>query len=249
MWERKAQTPDTERRAELLIDVQRMSKIYNEGRENEVRALDDISLQVSWGEFLCILGQSGSGKSTLMNILGCLDIPTYGSYHLNGQPVSDMKPSVLSGIRNREIGFIFQGFNLIANLTALENVELPLIYRGIDRKTRRKLAVESLKKVGLEKRMDHKPNEMSGGQQQRVAIARAIAARPPVILADEPTGNLDSASSREIMEILKGMHRSGETLILITHDNGIAAQARRVVRIMDGKIESDTINEEFVEEA
>ena len=249
MWERKAQTPDTERRAELLIDVQRMSKIYNEGRENEVRALDDISLQVSWGEFLCILGQSGSGKSTLMNILGCLDIPTYGSYHLNGQPVSDMKPSVLSGIRNREIGFIFQGFNLIANLTALENVELPLIYRGIDRKTRRKLAVESLKKVGLERRMDHKPNEMSGGQQQRVAIARAIAARPPVILADEPTGNLDSASSREIMEILKGMHRSGETLILITHDNGIAAQARRVVRIMDGKIESDTINEEFVEEA
>ena len=238
-----------EERSELLIDVQQMSKIYNEGRENEVRALDNISLSVRWGEFLCILGQSGSGKSTLMNILGCLDIPTYGSYHLNGQLVSDMKPSVLSGIRNREIGFIFQGFNLIANLTALENVELPLIYRGIDRKTRRKLAVESLKKVGLEKRMDHKPNEMSGGQQQRVAIARAIAARPPVILADEPTGNLDSASSREIMEILKGMHRSGETLILITHDNGIAAQARRVVRIMDGKIESDTINEEFVEEA
>ena len=141
MWERKAQTPDTERRAELLIDVQRMSKIYNEGRENEVRALDDISLQVSWGEFLCILGQSGSGKSTLMNILGCLDIPTYGSYHLNGQPVSDMKPSVLSGIRNREIGFIFQGFNLIPALTALENVELPLIYRGMPREERRRLDI------------------------------------------------------------------------------------------------------------
>ena len=152
MWERKAQTPDTERRAELLIDVQRMSKIYNEGRENEVRALDDISLQVQWGEFLCILGQSGSGKSTLMNILGCLDIPTYGSYHLNGQLVSDMKPSVLSGIRNREIGFIFQGFNLIPALTALENVELPLIYRGMPREERRRLAQEALVSVGLEKR-------------------------------------------------------------------------------------------------
>ena len=151
MWERNAQTPDTERRAELLIDVQRMSKIYNEGRENEVRALDDISLQVQWGEFLCILGQSGSGKSTLMNILGCLDIPTYGSYHLNGQPVSDMKPSVLSGIRNREIGFIFQGFNLIPALTALENVELPLIYRGMPREERRRLAQEALVSVGLEK--------------------------------------------------------------------------------------------------
>ena len=151
-----------------------------------------------------------------MNMLGCLDVPTSGKYYLNGTDVSTMKDNDLSVVRNKEIGFIFQGFNLIANLTALENVELPLIYRGIDRKTRRKLAVESLKKVGLEKRMDHKPNEMS---------------------------------SREIMEILKGMHRSGETLILITHDNGIAAQARRVVRIMDGKIESDTINEEFVEEA
>ena len=160
-----------------------------------------------------------------------------------------MKDNDLSVVRNKEIGFIFQGFNLIENLTAIENVELPLIYRGIDRRTRRKLAVESLTKVGLEKRMDHKPGEMSGGQQQRVAIARAIAAKPPVILADEPTGNLDSASSREIMEILKSMHRSGETLILITHDNGIAAQAKRVVRIMDGKIESDMINEEFVEEA
>ena len=186
MWERKAQTPDTERRAELLIDVQRMSKIYNEGRENEVRALDDISLQGSWGEFLCILGQSGSGKSTLMNILGCLDIPTYGSYHLNGQPVSDMKPSVLSGIRNREIGFIFQGFNLIPALTALENVELPLIYRGMPREERRRLAQEALVSVGLEKRMDHRPGEMSGGQQQRVAIARAVAAKPPIIMADEP---------------------------------------------------------------
>ena len=231
-----------------LVEIQDISKIYNPG-ENEVRALDHISLTIQKGEFVAIIGQSGSGKSTLMNMIGCLDVPTEGTYILNGQNVSKLSDNELSDIRNQEIGFIFQGFNLIANLTALENVELPLIYRGIDRKTRKKLAVESLKKVGLEKRMDHKPNEMSGGQQQRVAIARAIAAKPPVILADEPTGNLDSASSREIMEILKGMHRSGETLILITHDNGIAAQARRVVRIMDGKIESDTINEEFVEEA
>ena len=231
-----------------LVEIQDISKIYNPG-ENEVRALDHISLTIQKGEFVAIIGQSGSGKSTLMNMIGCLDVPTEGTYILNGQNVSKLSDNELSDIRNQEIGFIFQGFNLIANLTAIENVELPLIYRGIDRKTRRKLAVESLKKVGLEKRMDHKPNEMSGGQQQRVAIARAIAAKPPVILADEPTGNLDSASSREIMEILKGMHRSGETLILITHDNGIAAQAKRVVRIMDGKIESDMINEEFVEEA
>ena len=228
-----------EERSELLIDVQQMSKIYNEGRENEVRALDNISLSVRWGEFLCILGQSGSGKSTLMNILGCLDIPTYGTYYLDGQPVSDMKPSVLAGIRNREIGFIFQGFNLIPALTAIENVELPLIYRGVGKKERRELAEAALEKVGLGQRMSHKPSEMSGGQQQRVAIARAIAQAPPVILADEPTGNLDSGSTKEIMSILKQLHREGRTVILITHDNDIAAQARRVIRIKDGKIEAD----------
>ena len=233
---------------DTLIKVEDLCKIYNPG-ENEVRALDHVSLEIKKGELVAIIGQSGSGKSTFMNMLGCLDVPTSGRYYLNGTDVSEMTDNELSEVRNREIGFIFQGFNLIANLNAIENVELPLIYRGVDKKTRHQLAVDSLKLVGLEKRMDHKPSEMSGGQQQRVAIARAIAAQPPVILADEPTGNLDSASSREIMEILKGMHRSGETLILITHDNGIAAQARRVVRIMDGKIESDTINEEFVEEA
>ena len=210
--------------------------------------MDHVNLEIEKGEFVAIIGQSGSGKSTFMNMLGCLDVPTSGRYFLNGTDVSTMKDNQLSVVRNREIGFIFQGFNLIANLNAVENVELPLIYRGIDRKTRHKLAVESLKLVGLEKRMHHKPNEMSGGQQQRVAIARAIAAEPPVILADEPTGNLDSASSKEILEILKKMHRSGKTVILITHDNGIAAQARRVVRIMDGKIESDTINESFEQE-
>ena len=223
----------------LLIDVRRMSKIYNEGKENEVRALDDISLQVKWVEFLCILGQSGSGKSTLMNILGCLDIPTYGTYFLDGLPVSDMKPSVLAGIRNREIGFIFQGFNLIPALTALENVELPLIYRGLGVGERRKLAVEALEQVGLEKRMDHRPGEMSGGQQQRVAIARAVAAKPPIIMADEPTGNLDSKSGAEIMRQLMSLNQTGTSVILITHDNKLAEAAARIITIQDGRIISD----------
>ena len=174
---------------EPLIRVKNMYKIYNPG-ENEVRALDDVSLEINQGEFIAIVGHSGSGKSTFMNMLGCLDVPTSGKYYLNGTDVSEMSDNELSEVRNREIGFIFQGFNLIANLNAIENVELPLIYRGIDRKTRHQLAIDSLKMVGLEKRMDHKPSEMSGGQQQRVAIARAIAAQPPVILADEPTGGV-----------------------------------------------------------
>ena len=227
----------------LLIDVRQMSKIYNEGRENEVRALDNISLTVEWGEFLCILGQSGSGKSTLMNILGCLDIPTYGTYYLDGQAVSEMKPSVLSGIRNREIGFIFQGFNLIPALTALENVELPLIYRGLGREERRRLAVDALTAVGLENRMDHRPGEMSGGQQQRVAIARAVAAKPPIIMADEPTGNLDSASGLDIMKQLTALNEQGTSIILITHDNHLAQMARRIVTIQDGHIISDAPTE------
>lgn len=230
-----------------LIEIWDMCKVYNPG-ENEVRALDHIHLRIDEGEFVAIIGQSGSGKSTLMNMLGCLDVPTYGRYLLHGYDVSHLRDNDLSEIRNREIGFIFQGFNLIANLDAMENVELPLIYRGIGRQERRNLAVEALKMVGLENRMDHKPTEMSGGQQQRVAIARAIAAKPPVILADEPTGNLDSASSREILQILKNLHREGRTVILITHDNGIAAQAKRIIRILDGKIESDMMNEEFKEE-
>lgn len=236
----------TENTAANLIELTDICKIYNPG-ENEVRALDHITLQVDEGEFVAIIGQSGSGKSTLMNMLGCLDVPTQGSYLLHGQDVSNLKDNQLSEIRNREIGFIFQGFNLIANLNALENVELPLIYRGINRQKRRELAKEALAMVGLEHRMDHKPSEMSGGQQQRVAIARAIAAKPPVILADEPTGNLDSASSKEILQILKDLHSDGRTIILITHDDGIAAQARRIIRIMDGKIESDRINENYTE--
>lgn len=222
-----------------LVDVQDICKVYNPG-ENEVWALDHISVQIQEKEFVAIIGQSGSGKSTLMNMLGCLDVPTSGTYMLHGQDVSHMSDDELSDIRNKEIGFIFQGFNLIQNLTALENVELPLIYRGVSKKERIALAENALKKVGLENRMDHKPSEMSGGQQQRVAIARAIAQAPPIILADEPTGNLDSGSSREIMQILKELHEEGRTVILITHDNGIAAQAKRIIKIMDGKIESDT---------
>ena len=248
-----------------LVDVQDICKVYNPG-ENEVRALDHVSVQIQEKEFVAIIGQSGSGKSTLMNMLGCLDVPTSGTYMLHGKDVSNMTDDELSDIRNQEIGFIFQGFNLIQNLTALENVELPLIYRGVSKKERMELSKEALKKVGLENRMDHKPSEMSGGQQQRVAIARAIAQAPPIILADEPTGNLDSGSSKEIMGILKELHeegrptgaldyqtgkailqllqntgkKNGMTVIIITHDNEIAAQAKRVIKIMDGRIESDT---------
>lgn len=227
---------------ETLVEVQDMCKIYNPG-ENEVRALDHVSLKIQKGEFVAIIGHSGSGKSTLMNMLGCLDVPTSGRYYLNGKDVSNMTDDELSDIRNIEIGFIFQGFNLIPNLTAQENVELPLIYRGVPRKERSALATESLEIVGLSHRMDHTPSEMSGGQQQRVAIARAIAAKPPVILADEPTGNLDSRSTQEIMNVLKELHRSGRTVILITHDDEIAAQVKRVIRIKDGRIEADFMNE------
>lgn len=237
--DRMQQTETLASSERLLIDVLQVSKIYNEGMENEVRALDDISLSVPWGEFLCILGQSGSGKSTLMNLLGCLDIPTYGSYFLNGQEVSEMKPTVLSGIRNREIGFIFQGFNLIPALTALENVELPLIYRGMGREERRTLALDALESVGLEKRVSHRPGEMSGGQQQRVAIARAIAAKPPIIMADEPTGNLDSAAGRDIMRQLTELNEQGTSVILITHDTQLAQMAKRIVTLQDGHIVSD----------
>lgn len=222
-----------------LVEIKDICKVYNPG-ENEVRALDHVSVSIDEGEFVAIIGQSGSGKSTLMNMLGCLDIPTSGLYRLHGQNVSELSDDELSDIRNREIGFIFQGFNLIPNLTALENVELPLIYRGVGRGERMRLSKIALEKVGLGHRMDHKPAEMSGGQQQRVAIARAIAQAPPVILADEPTGNLDSHSTQEILGILQELHGEGRTVILITHDNEIAAQAKRVIKIKDGRIESDS---------
>ena len=216
---------------EELIEIRDMCKIYNPG-ENEVRALDHVNLTINRNEFVAIIGQSGSGKSTLMNMLGCLDVPTSGTYILNGQDVSHLSDDELSDIRNKEIG-----------LTALENVELPLIYRGVGKKERLRLSEIALEKVGLRNRMDHKPSEMSGGQQQRVAIARAIAQAPPVILADEPTGNLDSGSTQEIMEILKGLHKEKRTVILITHDNEIAARAKRIIRIMDGKIVADIVND------
>ena len=216
-----------------LIHIENMKKIYNPG-ENEVRALDGIDLDIEKGDLVAIVGHSGSGKSTLMNMLGCLDTPTSGKYVLDGQDVASM--TELADVRNKEIGFIFQGFNLISNLDAVGNVELPLVYRGVSKNERKQLAMEALKSVGLEDRMKHKPNEMSGGQQQRVAVARAVAAKPPIILADEPTGNLDTKSTQEIMEILKELHRSGRTVIIITHDEEIASQAHRVIRILDGRI-------------
>jgi putative ABC transport system ATP-binding protein len=221
-----------------LIDLREISKIYNPG-ENEVRALDRVNLRIDCGEFVAIVGHSGSGKSTLMNLLGCLDVPTEGTYFLDGHDVSVLSEDELSDIRNRQIGFVFQGFNLIPSLSAQQNVELPLVYRGLPGPQRQELAAEALKRVGLGNRMSHRPSELSGGQQQRVAIARAIAARPPVILADEPTGNLDSHAGREVMNILLELNREGRTVILITHDNEIAAMAGRVVRIRDGRLAED----------
>ncbi|WP_458861719.1 ABC transporter ATP-binding protein [Acidaminobacterium chupaoyuni] len=223
----------------MLIELKRISKIYNEGRESEVRALDDVSLTIEKGEFTAILGQSGSGKSTMMNILGCLDIPTYGEYWLEEENVSNIPPRRLAAIRNRNIGFIFQGFNLIPALTALENVELPLVYRGMPHSQRHELSVAALESVGLGERMDHRPSELSGGQQQRVAIARAIAAKPPVIMADEPTGNLDTKAGAEIMLKLCALNDEGTTILLITHDMQLAHMAKRIVRLQDGKIISD----------
>ena len=237
MWERKAQTPDTERRAELLIDVQRMSKIYNEGRENEVRALDDISLQVSWGEFLCILGQSGSGKSTLMNIIGVLDKPTAGEYVLDGVNIHDADDNDLAAIRNRKIGFVFQTYNLIGRQSALKNVELPMLYAGVPAGERTRRAKEWLERVGMGERMRHQPNELSGGQKQRVAIARAMVNEPALILADEPTGALDSQTSRVVMDLFHELHEKyHKTIVLITHNPELAEECQRVLTLRDGLI-------------
>ena len=223
----------------MLIDIRDLYKIYNEGKESEVRALDGVSLQIEKGEFVAIVGQSGSGKSTMMNVLGCLDIPTYGEYLLEGTDIGALTDKELARIRNREIGFIFQGYNLIQELDALENVTLPLIYRGVSVFDREDMAMEALAKVGMDDRAHHRPSEMSGGQQQRVAIARAIATSPPIIMADEPTGALDSKTGKHVLEILRDLYRGGTTILLITHDDGIAATARRVVRLSDGKIISD----------
>ena len=220
----------------MLIEIKNIYKIYNEGKESEVRALDGVTLSIDRGEFVAIIGASGSGKSTLMNILGCLDVPTYGDYILNGTDVTDRTDRQLAHIRNKEIGFIFQGYNLIPALTAYENVELPLIYQGI--------SVFQRKERGMADRFGHRPSEMSGGQQQRVAIARAIATHPPIIMADEPTGALDSKTGKHVLEILHSLHEGGSTIILITHDNGIAATAHRIVRISDGHIVADGTREE-----
>lgn len=229
-----------------LIEVRDVYKIYNPG-ENQVNALDGVSITIDEGEFVAIIGQSGSGKSTLMNMLGLLDTPTSGDYYINGKLVDDLTDDQMSTIRNEQIGFIFQGFNLISSLTALENVELPLVYRGMGKAERREISKDALERVGLGSRMNHLPAEMSGGQQQRVAVARAIAAAPPVILADEPTGNLDTHSTKDVMAILHQLKDEGRTVIVITHDNEIAEEAERVIRVRDGKVVEDYINPGYEE--
>ena len=235
----------------MLIDVKNLFKIYHEGEESEVRALDGVSLSVDRGEFLAIIGQSGSGKSTLMNILGCLDIPTYGDYHLDGVDVTELSDRQLAHIRNKQIGFIFQGFNLIPALNAWENVELPLIYQGVPASKRADRVEAALERVGLAERAGHKPTEMSGGQQQRVAIARAIATQPPIIMADEPTGALDSKSARLLLESLEALNRRlRATVLMVTHDSFAASYTSRVLFIRDGKIftelrRGDTDRREF----
>ncbi len=222
-----------------MIELENIKKIYSLGEE-EVRALDGVSLNVMEHEFVAIVGASGSGKSTLMNIIGCLDTADEGNYYIDGQDITSLSEKELATMRNRKIGFIFQQFNLLPKLTAYENVELPLIYQGLPAKERKERTLEALERVGLSKRIHHRPNQLSGGQQQRVAVARALATQPSLILADEPTGNLDSKSSRDIMGLIHELHEQGNTIILITHDDGIAATAERQVRIMDGKIVSDT---------
>lgn len=222
-----------------LISTKNLCKTYSSGN-NCIFALNNINLEIKSGEFIAIVGQSGSGKSTLMNILGALDIQSSGNYFLSGEPVFEMRENKLSKVRNQQIGFIFQGFNLIPTLNAIENVELPLIYRGIKKNERKILAKKSLEEVGLCDRIYHMPSQLSGGQQQRVAIARAISGNPSIILADEPTGNLDSAYGNEIIKILKDLNKNGKTIILITHDNNIANIANRILKIQDGIIVNDT---------
>ncbi|HCX61829.1 ABC transporter ATP-binding protein [Sedimentibacter sp.] len=216
-----------------MIDLNSITKTYDMGSV-QVQVLRGITMHVGEGEFIAIVGPSGSGKSTLMNMIGCLDTPTTGEYYLDGKEISTYNEKQLSKIRNQKIGFIFQKFNLLPKLSALENVELPLIYRGMSHKERRQRSIDALTKVGLEDRMNHKPTELSGGQQQRVAIARALAGDPPVLLADEPTGNLDSKSGSDVMNLIKQLSKEGKTIVLITHDSEIAMEAKRTITIKDG---------------
>lgn len=228
-------------KAEEIIRIENVSRIYNVGGQ-EVRALDSLSLTIGRNEFVAIMGPSGSGKSTLMNVLGCLDSPDSGHYYLNGTDVSGMEDGELAEVRNREIGFVFQSFNLLPRYSALENVALPMVYAGVPRQERERRAEEALRTVALGERMSHKPNELSGGQKQRVALARALINNPAIILADEPTGNLDTATSVEIMKLFSDIHRKGNTVIVVTHEEDIAAYAERIIRLRDGKVESDYRN-------
>ncbi len=221
-----------------LIALRDITRVYYMG-EHEVHALAGVSLDVFENEYVAIMGASGSGKSTLMNIVGCLDSPTGGAYYLNAQRVSEMTDNELANVRNREIGFVFQTFNLLARADCLHNVELPLVYSGIRRKQRRQMAEDALERVGLADRVSHKPNELSGGQRQRVAVARALVNKPSIILADEPTGNLDTKTGKEIMHLFEQLYRQGNTLLVVTHEHEVAQHARRIIRLVDGNIDSD----------
>ncbi len=225
--------------AEPIIKIEELMKIYQMGNQ-EVRALDGVSFDVQENEYIAIMGPSGSGKSTLMNLIGCLDTPTSGIYILNGQDVSKLEDAELAEVRNREIGFVFQTFNLLPRTDCLSNVELPLIYSGVKTAERRQRSARTLERVGLGDRLDHKPNELSGGQRQRVAIARALVNNPSILLADEPTGNLDTKTGEEIMLLFEELYRMGNTILLVTHEDEIADHARRIIRLRDGVIESDT---------
>jgi putative ABC transport system ATP-binding protein len=225
-----------------IIETQSISKRYVMGEE-VIDALKDVTISVNKGEYVAFMGPSGSGKSTLMNIVGCLDTPTTGKYILNGQDVSEMSENELAAVRNKEIGFVFQTFNLLPRQSALENVALPLIYAGYTKKERTEIAMKTLKGVGLDNRALHKPNELSGGQRQRVAVARALVNDPSILLADEPTGNLDTKTSYEIMDLFDQLHKKGNTIVMVTHEDDIAQYAHRIIRLRDGVVESDTINQ------